>query len=309
MCRWTITREGTFFPPFSSMFFKMRESKKKRRAHYRAAHSLLPSEGRRQTGRERPNCNRDRWLAQVSISLNYFKEHEGEGGEEVVAEDQIISIIRFNLVCQLPNPILKDMKYNLMSFIHQHQPVQIMKSLDQCDLLLWIPVQNLSIHWDGLGWQPMVRTRWKTYVPVDLAVPIHSFDSINHGILLDHLTGLGLEDTFQKLALGHSWLMPLIYGILQGSIFSPVLFNIDIKLLGDVIKRSELYCHLLSISSWRTCGHFKSVSPYCLQVDQKCAQCNHVFFELFSTQVSSFPQDFHRNWYSVPWRWQKKVLY
>ncbi|KAF7243567.1 Aldehyde oxidase 2 [Varanus komodoensis] len=80
---------------------------------------------------------------------------------------------------------------------------------------------------------------------------------IDHGILLDWLAGLGaggtawqwfcpyLASQFQKVVLGDYSSAPweLCHGVPQGSILSPVLFDIYMKPLGEVIRRFELRTH------------------------------------------------------------------
>ena len=81
-----------------------------------------------------------------------------------------------------------------------------------------------------------------------------AFDTIDHGVLLDRLAGMGirgtvlqwfcsyLADRVQRVVLGDSSSDPwrLCHGVPQGSILSPMLFNMHMKLLGEVVRRFGL---------------------------------------------------------------------
>ena len=81
-----------------------------------------------------------------------------------------------------------------------------------------------------------------------------AFDTIDHGVILDRLAGLGVGGTVlrwfhsflahrvQRVVLEDSCSAPwrLCHGVPQGSILSPMRFNIYMKPLGEVIRRFGL---------------------------------------------------------------------
>ncbi|XP_053120143.1 uncharacterized protein LOC128330801 [Hemicordylus capensis] len=84
-----------------------------------------------------------------------------------------------------------------------------------------------------------------------------AFDTIDHSILLERLRGLGMGGTvlqwfrsylsgrFQMVSIGDccSSKSELKYGVPQGSILSPMLFNIYMKLLGEIIRGFGAGCY------------------------------------------------------------------
>ncbi|XP_053138881.1 uncharacterized protein LOC128339283, partial [Hemicordylus capensis] len=84
-----------------------------------------------------------------------------------------------------------------------------------------------------------------------------AFDTIDHSILLERLRGLGvggtvfqwfssyLSDRFQMVLIGDccSSKSELRYGVPQGSILSPMLFNIYMKPLGEIIRGFGAGCY------------------------------------------------------------------
>ena len=84
-----------------------------------------------------------------------------------------------------------------------------------------------------------------------------AFDTISHSILLDRLSEVGiggqalswfwsfLEGHVQRVQVGHELLAPwtLDCGVPQESLISLMLFYIDVKPLGEVIRRFRVRWH------------------------------------------------------------------
>ena len=89
-----------------------------------------------------------------------------------------------------------------------------------------------------------------------------AFDTVDHGILLGRLSKLGigglalawlrsfLEDHPQRVQLGDSVLAP--WNLPQGLIIFPMLFNIYMRLLGQVIRGCGASCHLHLLFSYNS---------------------------------------------------------
>uniref|UniRef100_A0A803THC7 Reverse transcriptase domain-containing protein n=1 Tax=Anolis carolinensis TaxID=28377 RepID=A0A803THC7_ANOCA len=106
-----------------------------------------------------------------------------------------------------------------------------------------------------------------------------AFDTVNHGILLGRHARMGLRGTFlqwlrsflegcsQMVSLGDTCLapQPLTCGVLQGSVLSPMLFNIYMKPLGEIIRSFGVRCHLYA-DDVQLCHSFPPVTKEALQV-------------------------------------------
>uniref|UniRef100_A0A803TE01 ribonuclease H n=1 Tax=Anolis carolinensis TaxID=28377 RepID=A0A803TE01_ANOCA len=110
-----------------------------------------------------------------------------------------------------------------------------------------------------------------------------AFDNVDHGILLGRLAGLGiggtvlqwlrsfLEGRSQMMSLGDTCLapQPLSCGVPQGSILSPMLFNIYMKPLGEIMRSFGVRCHLYA-DDVQLCHFFPPVTKEAVQVLNRC---------------------------------------
>lgn len=95
--------------------------------------------------------------------------------------------------------------------------------------------------------------RWRVRLCCSSLISQRGLDTIHHGILFGHLVDLGVGSVVQQwvhsfLTVSRRWCWSsrpwlLTYGVPQGSAISPMLFNIYMKLLGEVTRELGLLCH------------------------------------------------------------------
>uniref|UniRef100_R4GD80 Reverse transcriptase domain-containing protein n=1 Tax=Anolis carolinensis TaxID=28377 RepID=R4GD80_ANOCA len=128
--------------------------------------------------------------------------------------------------------------------------------------------------------QELDRGSVSLLVQLDLSA---TFDTIAHGILLGRLVGMGLGGTVlqwlrsflegrsQMVSLGDSCSspQPLSCGVSQGSVLSPMLFNIYMKPLGEIIQSCGMRCHLYA-DDVQLCHSFPPATKEAVQVLNWC---------------------------------------
>uniref|UniRef100_A0A803TFX4 Reverse transcriptase domain-containing protein n=1 Tax=Anolis carolinensis TaxID=28377 RepID=A0A803TFX4_ANOCA len=99
------------------------------------------------------------------------------------------------------------------------------------------------------------------------------FDTVDHGILLGCLAGMGLGGTvlqwLRSFLEGCSQMVSLTCGVPQGSVLSLMLFNIYMKPLGEIIRSFGVRCHLYA-DDVQLCHSFPPVTKEAVQVLNRC---------------------------------------